>query len=98
LDRDKHVQHVKDTALDVAGLILKYEDKSWFVTRQVYDSDRHRLMCESGQVKDMLRYPADESKLDQILANEKTRRAEFASDTTENPFLEYLHETNEKDG
>ena len=78
----EHVKHVRENALPLHTVTLVYENdwgenagKTITVSRNEYDTDRHRLMSESGNIKNIYYHPPDESDLSARLDTERSRRA-----------------------
>jgi hypothetical protein len=74
-------RYINDKALPFHSVTLTYAKdygenagKSVTVSRREYDSDRHRLMSESGKVVEMRHHPDDERELAVLLQAERARR------------------------
>lgn len=75
LDHKKHVAHVRDTALSDPTVTISYDDgRDTTVSRLEYDTDRQRLMSESGNVTKIRFHPKDDSELASILQKEQQQR------------------------
>jgi hypothetical protein len=77
-------EHIRETALPLDSVTLKYSDK-WgenvgktvTASRREYDDDRHRLMSESGDVVGIRFNPASEAELTALLQQERSRRMQY---------------------
>lgn len=75
LDHTAHVAHVKDTALPYKLVTVSYEDMhDLVVSRKEFGTDRHKIMSESGNVKNIRFHPENENELATILEHEKKQR------------------------
>ena len=73
--------HIRLTAIPLNSVTLTYADdwgvnagKVLTVSREEYDDNRQRLMCESGNVIDILHHPKNAQELDSKLHDERSYR------------------------
>ena len=75
LDHLAHVAHVKDTSLPFKLVTISYEDMhDVVVSRKEFDTDRHKLMSESGNVKNLRFHPENANEIATILEHEQNQR------------------------
>ncbi len=80
-----HALHVREEALVLEMLTLTYADswgvnagKSITVPRFEYDNDRHRLMCDSGDVTDIVYHPYEGVReMSNLLRSERAERMSY---------------------
>ena len=88
-DYAEFAKHIRATAAPLDSLTLVYSDK-WgvnagkavTVSRKEYDSDRHRLMSESGNVTKLIYHPRNEVHLAAVISNEHSKRMAFPIGST----------------
>jgi len=80
----EYAKHIRDTAEPLDSLTLFYTDdwgvnagKAVTVSRREYDDDRHRLMSQSGNVKELVYHPKDKVRLAGLITAERSRRMKF---------------------
>ena len=99
-DYYSHAQYIKETALIMDSVSLKYADdmginagKTITMPKYEYDNDRHRLMSESGHVISMKYHPSESSrKMTDLLQAEQARRMAMPVGDTQ----EYLEKLDKK--
>jgi hypothetical protein len=80
-DYTEYAKHIRDKSLRLDSVTLTYSDawginagKTITVSRNEYDSDRHRLMSKSGNVIKIRFSPASEAELTELLRSERSAR------------------------
>lgn len=75
LDPEAHRAHVRQSAVPTPFVTIDYEDgRSVDVSHREYDTDRNRLMSQSGRVSGLTFHPEDESVLRGVLRQEHRQR------------------------
>ena len=75
LDHLAHVAHVNETSLPFNLVTISYEDMhDVVVSRKEFDVDRHKLMSESGNVKNLRFHPENANEIATILEHEQNQR------------------------
>jgi hypothetical protein len=79
-DYSRYAKYLKNVALPLDNVTLRYTDdwgvnagKTITVSRKEYDNDRHRLMCDSGNVSRITFNPQSEERLTELLSEEHNR-------------------------
>ena len=85
----EYAQHIRKVAEPIESVALFYSDewgvnagKMVTVSRKEYDDDRHRLMSESGNVKQIVYLPQDKVRLAALLVAERSRRMSYPLGST----------------
>ena len=99
-DYAEHARYVRKTALPLDSVTLTYSDawgvnagKSITVPRSEYDSDRYRLMSESGNVTHVRYHPAESvMEMTTLLQRERSQRMAYPIGSPQ----AYLHELDER--
>jgi len=80
-DYAEYAKHIRENALPLNSVSLTYSGvwginagKTVTVSRREYDSDRHRLMSDSGNVTSFRWHPANELELTELLRQERFKR------------------------
>lgn len=75
LDPEAHKAHVRQAAIPSPYVTIDYADgRSVDVSHREYDTDRNRLMSQSGMVSGLTFHPEDESVLRGVLRQEHRQR------------------------
>lgn len=89
-DYAEFAKHIREISEPLDSLTLIYSDqcgvnagKTITVSRKEYDTDRTRLMSESGNVKALVYHPKDKVRLASIISDERSKRMAFPIGNTE---------------
>jgi hypothetical protein len=95
-DYSRYAKYLREIALPLDNVTLQYTDdwgvnagKTITVSRKEYDDDRHRLMCDSGNVNRITCNPQSEERLSDLLADEHKRLMALPVGNTKN-YIKYV--------
>ena len=88
-DYAEFAKHIRDVAEPLDAVTLIYSDdwgvnagKAVTISRNEYDNDRHRLICENGNVTKRIYHPRDKERMTAVISNEHSKRMAFPIGST----------------